>query len=222
MAHHHCQQRTVTQKVWIQSKKAPNCHYYLQRAVTPDNGQQCPLIKYQGFFSRVENPSYLINSRLFLMNKKGWMTLKDTSKMVLKGGGKERVKYCKESTICCIIHIVHCTLHYAYCTLYIVHNITFKKGQFGLFFPFPCGRIEGRQWDLKFLHVRQKMLPQEADRLSLFCHFSLLNVWSKIKVIGGTPLYASSKFRTGNLKQREHLEPGILKMSLVWDDMYWN
>ncbi len=24
------------QKVWIQTKKMPNCHYYLQRAVTPD------------------------------------------------------------------------------------------------------------------------------------------------------------------------------------------
>ncbi len=24
-----------TQKVWIQTKRAPNCHYYLQRAVTP-------------------------------------------------------------------------------------------------------------------------------------------------------------------------------------------
>ncbi len=26
----------LTQKVWIQTKRVPNCHYYLQRAVTPD------------------------------------------------------------------------------------------------------------------------------------------------------------------------------------------
>ncbi len=26
----------LTQNVWIQTKRAPNCHYYLQRAVTPD------------------------------------------------------------------------------------------------------------------------------------------------------------------------------------------
>jgi hypothetical protein len=62
-----------------------------------------------------------------------------------------------------------------------------KNIQFGYIFSFPCGRIEGRQWDLKFLHVRQKMPPQEADRLSFFCDFFLLNVQEN-KVIGGTPL----------------------------------
>jgi hypothetical protein len=35
------------------------------------DGQHCPLIKYQAFLSRVERPSDDINSRLFLMNKKG-------------------------------------------------------------------------------------------------------------------------------------------------------
>jgi hypothetical protein len=74
-------------------------HYSQQRAVTPDpeslnsnkngtklpllsvegfhtqmdqmDGQHCPLIKYQAFFSRAEKPSDDINSRLFLMKKKG-------------------------------------------------------------------------------------------------------------------------------------------------------
>ncbi len=38
LAHYFCQQRLshLTQKVQIQTKMAPNCHYYLQRAVTPD------------------------------------------------------------------------------------------------------------------------------------------------------------------------------------------
>jgi hypothetical protein len=41
------QQRAVTpdQKVQIQTKRAPNCHYHLQRAVTPNL-----YITYQGIF----------------------------------------------------------------------------------------------------------------------------------------------------------------------------
>ncbi len=43
---------------------AEGCH-------TPQDGQHCPLITYQGAFSRVEKSSDDINSHLFLMNKKG-------------------------------------------------------------------------------------------------------------------------------------------------------
>jgi hypothetical protein len=62
-----------TQKVGIQTKRAPTaittvsaegCH-------TQMDGQHCPLITYQGVFSRVEKPFDDINSSLFLMNKKG-------------------------------------------------------------------------------------------------------------------------------------------------------
>ncbi len=52
-------------------KSAPNCHYYLQRAVTSNQiTQYCPLRKYHGVFLRVEKPSEDKNSRLLLMNKK--------------------------------------------------------------------------------------------------------------------------------------------------------
>jgi hypothetical protein len=61
-----------TQKVQIQTKRAPNCHYYLQRAVTPEwKGSIALWWHIRAFFARVEKPSDVINSCLFLMNKKG-------------------------------------------------------------------------------------------------------------------------------------------------------
>jgi len=45
----------------LQTKRAPNCHFFLQRAVTPH---------WRGIIARVEELSDDINSHLFLMNKK--------------------------------------------------------------------------------------------------------------------------------------------------------
>ncbi len=59
-------------KIWIQTKRSPNCHYYAPKGChTQKDGQHCPLIMYQSVFSRVEKPSDDVNNRLFLMNKKG-------------------------------------------------------------------------------------------------------------------------------------------------------
>ncbi len=43
----------------------------MQRAVTPDEMGSIALPTYQDVFSKVEKPFDNINSRLFLMNKKG-------------------------------------------------------------------------------------------------------------------------------------------------------
>jgi hypothetical protein len=62
----------LTQKDKIQTKRAPNCHYYLQMAVTPKWKDSIALWYHiRAFFSRVEIPSNDINSHSFLMNKKG-------------------------------------------------------------------------------------------------------------------------------------------------------
>jgi hypothetical protein len=56
----------------MQTKRAPNCHYYLQRAVTSKWMGSIALLKHiRAFFLRVEKPSDDINSSLFLINKKG-------------------------------------------------------------------------------------------------------------------------------------------------------
>ncbi len=69
------QQRAVTPgpENLNSNKRAPNCHYYLQRDVTPDCMDSLALWRHIGaYFSRVEKPSDDKNSRLFLMNKKGF------------------------------------------------------------------------------------------------------------------------------------------------------
>ncbi len=79
---------------YFQIWRTSNGHYYLQRAFTPDPassnfkkvrqtaitifkglphpGQHCPLRTYQGFFFKGRETSEDINSRLLLMNKKGF------------------------------------------------------------------------------------------------------------------------------------------------------
>jgi hypothetical protein len=55
-----------TQRVWIQTKRAPNCHYYLQRAVAPDwMGSIFLRLHIRAVSSRVGKPSDNINSYLF-------------------------------------------------------------------------------------------------------------------------------------------------------------
>jgi hypothetical protein len=63
---------TQPSKFKIKKKGAPNCHYYLQRAFTPDwMGSIALLEQITAFFPRAEKPSEDIISRLFLMNMKG-------------------------------------------------------------------------------------------------------------------------------------------------------
>jgi hypothetical protein len=74
LTHHFIQPRAVTPdpETLNSNKKgaklpflsAEGCHTLVE-------GQHCPLITYQAFFSRVEKPSADINGHLFLMNKKG-------------------------------------------------------------------------------------------------------------------------------------------------------
>jgi hypothetical protein len=67
----------------IQTKRAPNCLYYLQRAVTPH-----PTGGVASFYSRVEKPSDDISSRLILMNKKGLMQRIQNLKGTARGFSK--------------------------------------------------------------------------------------------------------------------------------------
>ncbi len=72
--HHYCQQRAVTtdpessnsnrKGAKLPLLSAEGCHTWLE-------GQHCPLITNQGVFFQGGEPSADINSRLFLMNKKG-------------------------------------------------------------------------------------------------------------------------------------------------------
>ena len=76
LAHHYCQQWAVTPdpESLNSNKKGSQTAITICRGLschTRLDGQHCPLIIYQGVFSRVEKPSDDINSRLFLMNKKG-------------------------------------------------------------------------------------------------------------------------------------------------------
>jgi hypothetical protein len=61
-----------TLEVKILIKSLPDCHCHLQRAVTPNwMGSIAPWEPITAFFWREEKPSEDLNSRLFLMKKKG-------------------------------------------------------------------------------------------------------------------------------------------------------
>jgi hypothetical protein len=69
-----------TQKVQIQTKRAPNFHYFLQRAVIPTGRAASPSDNISGRFFKDGEPFDDINSRSFLTIKKGLVTLIVTTK----------------------------------------------------------------------------------------------------------------------------------------------